>query len=65
MDAPNLIHMEDNLPIVDYEKRHGTRDPIQRCPTGAIVWIDPVAGPVKGPAAKKIIRVGSRHDAPT
>ena len=42
-----------------------TQLPIQRCPTGAIVWIDPVAGAVKGPAAKKIIRKGQLRDAPS
>jgi len=50
MDAPQgLITMKKNLPVV----------------TGAIVWIDPKAGPVKGPAAKKIIRKGTLRDAPT
>jgi Na+-translocating ferredoxin:NAD+ oxidoreductase RNF subunit RnfB len=39
--------------------------PIQRCPTGAIVWIDPREGPRKGPAATRIIRRGARLDAPT
>ena len=46
-------------------RNHETQTPIQRCPTGAIVWIDPKAGPVKGPAAKKIIRKGTLRDAPT
>jgi len=50
---------------VDYSRPHKTQAPIQRCPTGAIVWIDPKAGPVKGPAAKKIIRKGTLRDAPT
>ena len=65
MDAPGLIRMENNLPVVDYSRNHATRVPIQRCPTGAIVWLDPKAGPVKGPAAKKIIRQGARPEAPT
>ena len=66
MDAPGkLIAMQDNLPVIDYERNHKTQEPIQRCPTGAIVWIDPKAGIVKGPAAKKIIRKGARMDAPT
>ncbi|MCC7396449.1 MAG: RnfABCDGE type electron transport complex subunit B [Planctomycetes bacterium] len=64
MDAPGLITMQGNLPVVDYTKNHQTRTPIQRCPTGAIVWLDP-DGPQKGPAAKKIIRKGVRRDAPT
>jgi len=66
MDAPRgLITMKKNLPVVDYGRRHDTRAPIERCPTGAIVWIDPDVGPMKGPAAKKIIRKGVLRDAPT
>ena len=66
MDAPaGLIEMRNNLPVIDYSRKHDTQVPIQRCPTGAIVWIDPVAGPIKGPDAKKIIRKGTLHDAPT
>lgn len=63
-DAPGLIEMVGNLPIVDYAGAHGTRDPIERCPTGAIVWLDP-AGPVKGPAAKKILRTQPIRPSPT
>ena len=66
MDAPKgLISTRRNLPVVDYSGPHETRTPIERCPTGAIVWIDAEAGPVKGPAAKKIIRKGTRREAPT
>jgi Na+-translocating ferredoxin:NAD+ oxidoreductase RNF subunit RnfB len=66
MDAPGgLITMEGNLPVIDYDRNHKTQAPIQRCPTGAIVWIDSKAGVVKGPAAKKIIRKGVLRDAPT
>ena len=65
MDGPGLVTMQNNLPVVDYTANHGTRVPIQRCPTGAIVWLDPVAGAVKGPAAKKIIRKGALRDATT
>jgi RnfABCDGE-type electron transport complex B subunit len=66
MDAPRgLITMRKNLPVVDYSSPHQTRSPIERCPTGAIVWIDAKSGPLKGPAAKKIIRKGTLSDAPT
>jgi ferredoxin len=65
IDAPGLISMENNLAVIDYEGNHDTRDPIQRCPTGAIVWIDPVAGAIKGPAAKKLVRKSALRDAPT
>jgi len=65
MDAPDRIRMEGNLPVIEYSGPPLTRHPIQRCPTGAIVWIDRSAGPIKGPAARKIVRLGSRRDAPT
>jgi RnfABCDGE-type electron transport complex B subunit len=66
MDAPRgLITMKNHLPVIDYSRPHQTQTPIERCPTGAIVWIDPNLGPVKGPAAKKIIRKGTVRDAPT
>jgi len=64
-DAPGLIEMQDNLPVVDYTRSHATQLPIQRCPTGAIVWIDASAGAVRGAGARKIIRKGPRGDAPT
>jgi Na+-translocating ferredoxin:NAD+ oxidoreductase RNF subunit RnfB len=64
-DAPGLIVMRESLPVVDYAGAHDTRAPIQRCPTGAIVWLDPALGPVKGPAARKIVRKGALRDAPT
>ena len=65
MDAPGLITMRDNLPVIDYDRKHDTDVPIRRCPTGAIVWIDAVSGPRKGPAAKRILRKSPLRDAPT
>jgi len=66
MDAPGgLISMVDNLPVVDYQRDHATKQPIQRCPTGSIVWLDAAKGPIKGPAAKKIFWKGSMRDAAT
>jgi electron transport complex protein RnfB len=65
MDGPGLITMRANLPIIDYTKKHDTMVPIQRCPTGAIVWLDHDKGAVRGDAAKTIIRKGTRPDAPT
>lgn len=64
MDAPGLITMRDNLPVIDYARPHETRMPIERCPTGAIVWLD-VAGPIKGREARTIVRKGVLQDAPT
>ena len=65
LDAPGLVAMENNLAVIDYSREHATQVPIERCPTGAIVWLDPAKGPLKGSAAKKIIRKGSVRDAPT
>ena len=62
MDAPgNLINMENNLPVINYSENHRTQVPIQRCPTGAIVWLDEKMGVVKGRESKKIIRKGERN----
>jgi len=61
MDAgPDLISMVHNLPVVNYSVNHRTQDPIQRCPTGAIVWLDEEQGAIKGQASKQIIRKGER-----
>ena len=62
MDAEdNMITMVKNLPVINYSKNHKTQAPIQRCPTGAIVWLDDKDGLIKGKEAKKIIRKGSRN----
>lgn len=65
VDAPDVITMMDNLPVVDYERNHNVPDAIQRCPTGAIVWFDPEKGPVTGRAARRVVRRSARHIAPT
>lgn len=55
--VPGLIEMKDNLARVNYALNDlATRTAIERCPTGAIVWIDKNEVSVKGAAAKKIIR---------
>jgi ferredoxin len=64
-DAPGLVRMQNRLPVVDYGGAHATQVPIQRCPTGAIVWLDPKIGPIRGPAAKKIVRQGALDLSPT
>ncbi len=62
MDAPgDLISMVHNLPVINYQENHQTQVPIQRCPTGAIVWLDEKLGPIKGKESKKIIRKGERR----
>lgn len=61
MDAPgDLINMKNNLPVIDYSRNHSTRAPIQRCPTGAIVWLDDTGAAVKGKESVRILRKGSR-----
>lgn len=57
-DAPaGLIKIVNNLAVVDYSKNKlATAAPTQRCPTGAILWIDEIKGPTKGLDAKKITR---------
>jgi len=64
-DAPGLIEMRDNLAVVDYGRAHATKVPIERCPTGAIVWYDPIKGPVTGRAAKKVVRQSARQATAT
>ena len=64
VDAPaGLIQMRDNLPVVDYSRPHATRVPIERCPTGAIVWVDDSVGMIRGAASKKILRHGALPEA--
>ena len=60
-----LVTMQDNLPVIDYSKDHRTQVPIQRCPTGAIVWVEADGSVIKGPASHKIIRREALEDAPT
>jgi Na+-translocating ferredoxin:NAD+ oxidoreductase subunit B len=54
--APGLVKLDGDLVVVDYAKNGQARlDVIERCPTGAIVWLD--GGKItKGKAAKKIVR---------
>ena len=57
MDAPGLIAIREQMAVVDYTKnRQASSSAIQRCPTGAIVWLDDIRGVVKGQEAKKITR---------
>ncbi len=66
MDAPDgLIEMKNNLPVVNYSQNHNTKVPIQRCPTGAIVWINEDSTVEYGAYSKKVIRKASLPDLPT
>ncbi len=57
-DAPEgLITIKNNLAVIDYDKNDlSSRVAIERCPTGAIVWLDEAKGALKGVGAKKVIR---------
>jgi len=57
-DAPeNVIEIRNNLAVVNYAERHGAaRDSIERCPTGAIVWLTPGRQSLKGRQARRIVR---------
>ena len=49
--------MVRNLAVIDYDKNDSAdRKAIERCPTGAIVWLEGDRI-VKGKSAKKIIRI--------
>jgi ferredoxin len=57
--VPGLMRLENNLAVIDYARNAAaTPASIQRCPTGAIVWLQD--GRVeKGRTAKKIVRVSA------
>jgi RnfABCDGE-type electron transport complex B subunit len=57
-DAPEgLIQIQNNLAQVDYSQNAlATASIIERCPTGAIVWLDQKQGLRKGAQAKHIVR---------
>lgn len=57
-DAPEgLISMQNELAVIDYSKNAlASRIAIERCPTGAIVWLDDKSGPQRGRDAKKVVR---------
>lgn len=55
--VPGLMKLDGNLAAINYELNNwATKTPIERCPTGAIVWFDNPNHAVKGAAAKKILR---------
>jgi len=57
---PGLIRLDGNLATIRYElNKWASRGPIERCPTGAIVWFETPNTPAKGAAAKKILRQDS------
>ncbi|MBX3422282.1 MAG: RnfABCDGE type electron transport complex subunit B [Pirellulaceae bacterium] len=65
MDAPQYVQMAGNLPVVDYSHVGISAAATQRCPTGAIVWMNPRSGSTKGQAAASIFRQQPLKDVPT
>jgi Na+-translocating ferredoxin:NAD+ oxidoreductase RNF subunit RnfB len=57
-DSPfKLMQLAGNLAVVNYDwNDRASRVPIERCPTGAILWFETPDRPLKGAAAKKILR---------
>lgn len=67
-DAPAVVRMEHNLPRVDYTApiiEATGRMAIERCPTGAIVWVDEALGDIKGGQAARVVRQSARREATT
>lgn len=57
-DSPEgLIEIRDNLAVIDYSK-NALASPVatERCPTGAIVWLDAAGRARTGREAKRIVR---------
>lgn len=65
-DSPEgLIQIRDNLAVIDYDKNAlASKVAIERCPTGAIVWLEPDGTVVKGLKARKVIRKGTKAALP-
>jgi len=57
-DSPEgLIAIRDNLAVVDYAKSGlASRIAIERCPTGAIVWLASGGPAARGKDARKVVR---------
>ncbi len=62
MDAPgDLITMAHHLPVIHYGHQPQTKAPIERCPTGAIVWLAENGTAEKGKASTVVVRKGERE----
>ena len=61
---PGSIVMRDNLPVIDYSQEFDT-GPIERCPTGAIVWLDAEHGVIRGLESPPVLRRSPRAPAVT
>lgn len=57
-DSPEgLIRIENNLAVIDYGRNTlASTVAIERCPTGAIVWLEPDGRVLKGRDARRVVR---------
>lgn len=60
-DSPEgLIQIRDDLAVIDYTNNSlASKVAIERCPTGAIVWLEEDGTVVKGRDARKVVRKGA------
>jgi Na+-translocating ferredoxin:NAD+ oxidoreductase RNF subunit RnfB len=60
-DSPEgLITVSNNLAAIDYGKNAlASKVAIERCPTGAIVWLEKDGAVIKGRDARKVVRKGA------
>jgi Na+-translocating ferredoxin:NAD+ oxidoreductase RNF subunit RnfB len=71
MDAPGLVTMVDNLPVIAgtggtaARAREQGLAAIERCPTGAIVWIDALRGDTRGRESHRVVRQTARPTGET
>ncbi|ADC62110.1 (Fe-S)-binding protein [Allochromatium vinosum] len=65
-DSPEgLIQLQDNLAVIDYSNNAlASKVAIERCPTGAIVWLEADGTVVKGRDARKVLRKGTKGALP-
>lgn len=69
LDGGGTIRMTDGLPFVDYPASSADdtrwRNAMDRCPTGAIGWLETDGSLTKGPHAQPIVRMTSIDATPT
>jgi Na+-translocating ferredoxin:NAD+ oxidoreductase RNF subunit RnfB len=71
MDAPGAVTMTGGLPLIAYDRLRGSDareiglTSIDRCPTGAIVWVDAEFGDIKGSQSTQVVRQTARPQAVT
>jgi electron transport complex protein RnfB len=71
LDAPAAVTMVSNLPAINYNALGGPggrqlgQAAIERCPTGAIVWVDEVRGDIKGGQSEQPVRQTPRRQTVT